>query len=66
MDKPGADPATVRDELHQEGIMLEDRGGDVQAVEISALKGTNVEALVEAIVAQAELLQISADYKGRV
>ena len=68
VDKPRADPGAVREQLRAEGVNLEDAvggGGDVQSVEVSALKGTNVEALVEAIVAQAEIMQIKADYKGR-
>lgn len=52
--------------LIQHGLMLEDYGGDVQAVPISALKGTNVETLVEAIALQAELMGLKADYQGLV
>ena len=47
-------------------FQLEDYGGDVQAVPISALYGTNVRNLIEAILAQAEVLQLSGDPKGPV
>ena len=50
----------------QNGIQLEEFGGEVQAVEISALKGTGLEALEEAILAQAELCDIRGDPQGPV
>jgi translation initiation factor IF-2 len=46
--------------------MLEEFGGEVQSVEISALKGEGLEALEEAIHAQAELCDIRGDPKGQV
>jgi translation initiation factor IF-2 len=47
--------------LLQEGIQLEDIGGDVQSVPISALKGTNIPALMDAI-----LLQVSKPYLSHI
>ncbi len=47
-------------------LIPEDMGGDTQVVPISALKGTNVEALIEAIIAQAELSDLRADPSGFV
>jgi translation initiation factor IF-2 len=48
------------------GIQVEDRGGDVQAIPISALNGTNLDTLSEAIVLQAELMNLKGDPRGRV
>ncbi|KAJ2323850.1 translation initiation factor IF-2, partial [Coemansia sp. RSA 2681] len=60
-DKPGVDPARIRGELLRHGVQTEDLGGDVQAVEISALKGTGVEALAESIATLAEVLDLRAE-----
>jgi translation initiation factor IF-2 len=61
IDRPGANPQKVREELLQHEIMVEDMGGDVQDVEVSALKKTNLEGLLEAIQLQAELLELQAN-----
>jgi translation initiation factor IF-2 len=61
IDKPGANPQKVREELLQHEIVVEDMGGDVQDVEVSALKKTNLEGLLEAIALQAEILEIRAN-----
>uniref|UniRef100_A0A1B6EDF4 Translation initiation factor IF-2, mitochondrial n=2 Tax=Clastoptera arizonana TaxID=38151 RepID=A0A1B6EDF4_9HEMI len=66
IDKQGANIERTKQMLIQHGIMLEDAGGDVQYVPISALKGTNLDDLVEAIVLQAELMDLKADYNGLV
>ena len=67
IDKPAADIERCKKGLLSEGIQLEDFGGDVQSVPVSALKGTNLKALMEAIETQADyVLQVSADYKGLV
>lgn len=52
--------------LVMQGLILEEFGGDIQAVPISALKGTNINELMDAIVAQAEILNLRADYEGFV
>ena len=61
IDKDGARPQRVREELLQHEIVVEDLGGDVQDVEVSALKKTNLDKLLEAISLQAELLELRAN-----
>lgn len=52
--------------LCQQGIVVEDLGGDVQAIPVSALKGTNLDTLVEAIVLQSQIMDLKADPTGLV
>ncbi len=61
IDKPGANPQKVREELLQHEIIVEDMGGEVQDVEVSALKKTNLDKLLEAIALQAEILELKAN-----
>jgi translation initiation factor IF-2 len=61
VDKPGADPQRVRTELLQHEVFVESMGGDVLDVEVSALKGTNLDKLLETIVLQSEVLELKAD-----
>jgi translation initiation factor IF-2 len=61
IDKDGARPQRVREELLQHEIVVEDLGGDVQDVEVSALKKTNLDGLLDAINLQAELLELKAN-----
>ena len=64
IDKTSADPSRVRNELLQHAIFVESMGGEVQEVEVSALKGTNLDDLLEAITLQAELLDLKANVSG--
>jgi translation initiation factor IF-2 len=61
IDKPGANAQKVREELLQHEIVVEDMGGDVQDVEVSALKKTNLDGLLEAIALQAEILELKSN-----
>jgi translation initiation factor IF-2 len=61
IDKPDARPEKVLTELLQHEIVVEKMGGDVQAVEVSATKKIGLDALVEAIALQAEVLELKAN-----
>jgi translation initiation factor IF-2 len=61
IDKGDANPTRVKTELLQHEIQVEDLGGETQAVEVSATKGTNLDKLEEAILLQAELLDLKAN-----
>ena len=61
IDKPDADPNKVRTDLLQHEIQVEGMGGDIQDVEVSALQKTNLDGLQEAILLQAELLELKAN-----
>ncbi len=61
IDKPDADPDKVRRGLLQHGVAVEEMGGDVLAVEVSALKKTGLEKLEETILLQAEVLDLKAN-----
>jgi translation initiation factor IF-2 len=67
MDKEGADPERVKNELAQKGVIPDDWGGDTQFVQVSALTGKGVDDLLGAIVLQAELMELTAvpDGPGR-
>ena len=59
-DKPEADPERVRNELSQEQVIPEEWGGEYQFINVSAHSGEGVDALLEAILLQAEVLELSA------
>ncbi len=63
IDKPGVNPDRVRSELLQHDIVVESMGGDVQDVEVSALKRQGLDKLEEAILLQAEMLELQANPK---
>ncbi|CAK9808198.1 Translation initiation factor IF-2, mitochondrial [Anthophora plagiata] len=61
IDKPNADVNKTQQELAKYGIVVEELGGDVQCVKVSALKGINLQELTEAIVLQAEIMNLKGD-----
>jgi translation initiation factor IF-2 len=65
MDKPDAKPERVRQELLQHELVVEEMGGEVLDVPVSALKRTGLDKLEEAILLQAEILDLKANPKRR-
>ena len=61
MDRPDANADRVRNELLSHELVVENLGGDVLSVEVSALKKTNLDKLEEAIILQSEILEIQAN-----
>ncbi len=61
IDKQTANPNKVRTELLQHEIVVEGMGGDTLDVEVSAMKGTNLDKLLDAILLQAEVLDLKAN-----
>ena len=64
IDAPGATPLKVTQDLLPHNVITEDVGGEVVAVEVSALKKTNIDELLAVINLQAELLDLKAEKKG--
>ncbi|MBL4624768.1 MAG: translation initiation factor IF-2 [Flavobacteriales bacterium] len=63
IDKEGANPDKVREELSQMNILVEDWGGKFQCQEISAKNGVNIDELLEKVLLEAELLELKANPK---
>ena len=61
MDKPGSNAQKVREALLQHDVQVESMGGEVQEVEVSALKKTGLDELIDKIELQAELLELKAN-----
>jgi translation initiation factor IF-2 len=61
IDKPGANPEKLKQQLADRNILVEEWGGKYQSVEISAKQGTNVEQLLEKILLEAEILDLKAN-----
>ena len=64
IDKPEADPDRVRNELAQHEVISEDWGGDTQFVHVSAKSGEGIDDLLEAILLQAEVMELRAPVEG--
>ncbi|QDI04042.1 translation initiation factor IF-2 [Xanthomonas cerealis pv. cerealis] len=65
IDKPGADPLRVKNELLSQDVVAEEFGGDTQFVEVSAKTGAGIDTLLDAISLQAEVLELKAVFDGR-
>ncbi len=65
VDKPGANPDKIREQLSNMNILVEDWGGKYQCQEISAKKGTGVFELLEKVLLEADLLDLKANPKRR-
>ncbi len=61
VDKEGANPQRVRERLLEHEIIVEEMGGEVQNVEVSALKKTGLDKLLDAIALQAEIMELKAN-----
>lgn len=61
IDKDGANPERVKQELTEQDLVVEEWGGDVIAVPISAKKGTNIDELLENVLLVAEMEELKAD-----
>jgi len=61
MDKPGANPDRVKQELMEHGVLVEDWGGEVISVPVSAKKGEGITDLLEMILLQADVLELKAN-----
>jgi len=61
MDKPGANPEIVKKDLAEQGVLVEDWGGDVISVPVSAKTGEGITNLLEMILLQAEVLELKAN-----
>lgn len=66
IDKPGADPGKVKQQLAQEGILVEDWGGSELCVELSAKTGEGIENLLDAIILMSEMLDLKTDPEGEL
>jgi translation initiation factor IF-2 len=64
IDKPDASPERIRQELVAQGVTPEEWGGDTQFVEVSAKANTNIDGLLDAILLQAEVLELQAASDG--
>lgn len=64
IDKPEADPDSIKSQLAQHDVLLEDWGGDIQSQQVSAHTGKGIDELLEAISLQAEILELTARSTG--
>lgn len=60
IDKDAANPERIRQELTQHEVVCDEWGGDVQFIDVSAKQGTNIDKLLEAVLLEAEVLELKA------
>ena len=65
IDKPGANPDKIREQLSNMNILVEDWGGKFQCQEISAKKGINVDLLLDKVLLESEMLELKANPNKR-
>ncbi len=65
IDKPGANPDRIKEALSKMNYLIEEWGGKYQSQDISAKKGLNVEALLEKVLLEAEMLELKANHMKR-
>lgn len=65
IDKPDANPDRIKQQLSENNILVEDWGGKYQCIEVSAKTGTGVDSLLEAILLEAEILELKANPEGK-
>lgn len=65
IDKPGADPTKIRQQLAEMNLLVEDWGGTYQCQEISAKSGLNIDILLDKVLIEAELLELKANPNKR-
>ncbi len=65
IDKPGANPERVKQELTQYGLVCEEWGGQTIMVPISAKQGTGIDDLLENVLLTADIMELKADPKGQ-
>ncbi|MEZ0471875.1 translation initiation factor IF-2 [Luteimonas salinilitoris] len=65
IDKSGADPGRIKNELLAHEVVAEEFGGEIQMVELSAMTGDGIDDLLDAILLQSEVLELRAPPEGR-
>ncbi len=65
IDRPGANPDRVKQELADQGLVIEEWGGDTICVEVSAKKRMNIDNLLEMVLLVADMLELKANPNRR-
>ncbi|MGM0506134.1 MAG: translation initiation factor IF-2 [Bacteroidota bacterium] len=65
IDKEGANPDRIKQQLSEHGVIVEEYGGSAQSAEVSALKGEGIEELLEKVLIEAELMELTANPNRR-